>query len=119
MKFSKHYQANIDLQMFSPKQDGTTFDKIKGSIAKAIAEKLGLIKTECHIDGFAEIEISAEELKVLFDRQDQNTKDLRENWEEDLRIAGEICNGIVDTSVECSKRLIRGVIEVVKEYNKN
>ena len=84
---------------------------------KVLAEKFGSVKSGCHIEGYSEIEISVEEMKALFVRQDQNLKDIRENVAHDLNIAGEICNRIVDLSVECSKRALRGLVEVYKEYN--
>lgn len=73
-------------------------------------EKIGLVSIRCELETEMSIDISADEMQVLFKREDENFENLERDMEKLSKVVDRFVEKSIDTAVKSVKR-------VVKEYH--
>ena len=86
------------------------------NVILAFLQKIGLVSIRCELETEMSVDISADEMLVLFKRQDDTFESLERDMETTLKVVDRLIEKSINMSVKAAKSAIRGINDVSEFY---
>ena len=106
-------KTNLDLSNEIKGGDGNGIFK---NVMLSFLQKIGLVSIRCELETEMSIDISTDEMQVLFKREDENLSNLERDIEKIMNAFDRYLKKSIDTMVVRSKQAIKGFREVNEFY---
>ena len=107
-------KTNLDLSNEIKGGDGNGI--FKNAIVSFL-QKIGLVSIRFNVESEMSVDISADEMLVLFKRQDDTFENLERDMETTLKVVDRLIEKSINMSVKAAKSAIRGINDVSEFYD--
>jgi hypothetical protein len=86
------------------------------NVILAFLQKIGLVSIRFDIESEMSVDISAEELNLLFKREDENFENLERDMDRFLKVVDRSLEKVIDATVKSVKHVIREYNDITEYY---